>query len=33
MKKGLAPLIEESNKKTLIAIRTCNQISQNNFIY
>ena len=26
MKKKLAPLIEESNRKTLIAIHTCNQI-------
>ena len=26
MKKKLAPLIEEYNKKILIAIRTCNQI-------
>ena len=26
MKKKLAPLIKEYNKKTLVAIRTCNQI-------
>ena len=33
IKKKLAPFIEEYNKKTLIAIRTSNQIFQKNFIH
>ena len=33
MKKKLAPLIEEYNKKILIAIRTCNQIFLKKFIH
>ena len=33
MKKKLAPLIKEYNKKTLTAIRTCNQIFKKDFIH
>ena len=33
MKKKLSPLIEEYNKKTLIAIRSCNKNFKKNFIH
>ena len=33
MKKKLAPLTKKYNKKTLIAIRTCNQIFKKDFIH